>query len=197
MAIAALTLTVKGFLYGAGDGQVGSDMIGLRYFMPYTIDSNILGGVAALLLLAMNRNVPKWLAQMYLMATACLTLTMVITAGFLAPTTVMMGGSYFVMFSGDMFFFHFVNPVIAILTCTCLLNEHQFGKADCIIAMIPTIIYSFVYCLMVVILQRWEDFYNFTFGGKNEIVPIVIIVIYTMVYVIARVLTRAHNKSLK
>lgn len=55
--------------------------------------------------------------------------------------------------------------------------DSNICRKDCILAMTPTIIYSIVYFIMVVILKRWNDFYGFTFGGRYAILPIVVAVI--------------------
>lgn len=194
IVISVSILATRGFFFGAGGGQVGPNIVRTGYFKPYTIDSNIFGGVAALLLIIKRKAIPKWVAQVYLMATCCLALTLILTAGFLAPMRALGGGNYFSMFFGDMFFSHLVNPMLTVLTFTCLMKEHIFSRKDCILAMTPTIIYSIVYFIMVVILKRWNDFYGFTFGGRYAILSIVVAVIYAGVFFIAKGLTHLHNK---
>ena len=194
-----------GMCQGAGEGQVGSAVIGLGYLKPYTMDSNLLAGISSLIivictvrnLVAGKDTTPNWAVTFSLMASACLLLTMVVAACFLAPMRVMMGQSYFSMFSGDMFFFHFLNPILSAFSFTVLLRTRCYCRRDCLWGMIPTIIYSFVYLAMVVFLHRWEDFYNFTFGGRYQFVPLVFLVIYALVLLMSLFLVYFHNRTVK
>lgn len=42
--------------------------------------------------------------------------------------------------------------------------------------VVPTAVYGVVYLVMVVFVKRWTDWYGFTFGGKNEVIPSVMAV---------------------
>lgn len=199
IAITSLVIATSGIVLGAGEGQVGNYVIGLGYLKPYTMDSNILTGmIAALIVVYSIRNgaknrIPRWLMRAYLMGTTCLGLTFLIAAAFLAPMQVMAGRNYFIMFSGDMFFFHFLNPVLATISYVFLLRDNRCGLTDRLLGIFPTIVYSVVYFVMVVVLKRWEDFYHFTFGGKYYLIPLVVAVIYGAAYLISYMLTRLHN----
>ena len=194
----------SGITGGAGDGQVGNHIIGFGYFKPYTMDSNVLMFFASAIMIAFCiKNLvhgadmtPKWALTFYLTGSSCLFLTMFIAAVFLGPMKVMMGESYFVMFQDDMFFFHLLNPLIAIFTFTFLMKKHRYGMRDCLPAIVPTVIYSVVYLIMVVFLKKWNDFYGFTFGGRYYLVPLVIIVVYCLVSGFAALLSRLHNRHI-
>lgn len=191
-----------GIAFGAGDGQLGTYIIGVGYFKPYTMDSNILASVMALMVVIytiINRHddskpIPRWLLRAYLTGTTCLVLTFIVVAAFLAPTQVVSGRSYWMIFSGDMFFFHFLNPLLSVITLVFLLKDNQFTKTDRFIGMIPTIIYSIVYFVMVVVLKQWEDFYHFTFGGKYYLAPVVLVAVYGVAFLTSFVLTQVHNQ---
>ena len=192
-----------GIFHGAGSGQVGSSVIGWGYFIPYTMDSNLLAGISSLILIifairsiASSQNkLPRWAVTFQLMSTTCLCLTMAVAAVFLGPQKAMMGQGYFSMFQGDMFFFHLLNPVLAIISFTCLIRDYAYRFPECILAAVPTILYSFVYLFMVVFLKVWDDFYNFTFGGRYNMVPLVFVVIYALVLFAGCILIRLHNRN--
>jgi len=202
IVINVIAIAAMGIVRGAGQGQVGTFIIGLGYLKPYTMDSNILAGLLAAAVLAFsakNRQkaggrIPRWLMRAYLMAATCLTLTFLIAAAFLAPVRAMAGGNYFTLFSGDMFFFHFLNPVLAVLSFVLLLEGGRAVPADRLLGMLPTIVYSVVYFVMVVVLKRWSDFYHFTFGGRYYLIPAVVAVIYGAAYMISYLLCRLHNR---
>jgi len=197
----AIVATI-GIIFGAGEGQLGNYVIGLGYFKPYTMDSNIISGIVALLVV-INRmgnkrgdgkQIPGWIMRAYLMGNTCLVLTFLVAAAFLAPTQVIAGRSYFMMFSGDMFFFHFLNPVLATISLIVLLRDYRFSTVDRFLGIVPTIVYSIVYFVMVVVLKRWNDFYHFTFGGRYYLIPMVVAVLYGVAYLISYMLTQQHNR---
>lgn len=201
IAVDAMVIAALGIVYGAGEGQLGNYVIGWGYFKPYTMDSNIFTGVVALLvviysLININNEetqLPGWLMRAYLMGTTCLVLTFLIATLFLAPIQVINGRNYFTMFSKDMFFFHFLNPLLATFSLVALLKDTKFSLVDRFIGMVPMVVYSFVYFVMVVVLKRWNDFYHFTFDGRYYLIPGVVVIIYGVTYLNAYWLTRAHN----
>jgi len=201
IAVDSIVIATLGIVCGAGEGQLGNYIIGWGYFKPYTMDSNMFTGLVALIVVAYclknirneEKQLPWWLMRAYLMGTTCLVLTFLIASLFLAPIQVMNGRNYFLMFSGDMFFFHFLNPCLATISLTALLRDTGFSFADRFIGMIPTIVYSIVYFVMVVALKWWNDFYHFTFGGKYYLIPGVVAVIYGAAYMSSYLLTRIHN----
>jgi len=202
--LSAAVVSFIGVVFGAGDGQLGNYVIGPGYFKPYTMDSNILAGIASLIMLIFiirelrtGKAVPKWAVLVHFMATACLLLTFLIAAAFLAPMMVTEGHSYFVIFGQDMFFFHFLNPMLSILSFTLLYKAPRLSKRDTLFGMIPTIIYSIVYLLMVVVFKKWDDFYNFTFGGQYKLIPIVIIVMYGLILGLSFLLLCLHNRGIE
>jgi len=197
----AFVIATIGIVCGAGEGQLGTYIIGWGYFKPYTMDSNMFTGLVALIvavytLININsdeKQHPKWLMRAYLMGTTCLVLTFLIATLFLAPMQVMNGRNYFLMFSKDMFFFHFLNPLLATISLVILLKDIRFSFVDRFIGMIPTVLYSIIYFVMVVVLKWWGDFYHFTFGGKYYLVPGVVVIIYGVTYVSSYLLTRIHD----
>ena len=194
---------ISGMVNGAGGGQVGDHVVGLGYLKPYTMDSNLLMFFAAVLMIAFCiKNLsygedvtPRWVVTFYFMGSACLFLTMFIAAAFLGPMKVLQGENYFVMFKDDMFFFHLVNPVISIFSFEFLIKKYSYRRRDCLMAIIPTVVYSLVYLVMVVLLKKWQDFYGFTFGGRYYLVPLVLIGIYALVWGLANLLCHLHNSS--
>jgi len=194
-------IAMIGILRGAGEGQLGNYIIGWGYLKPYTMDSNIFVGLVALIVVIYSvknihlkqQQLPRWLMRAYLMGTTCLVLTFLIATIFLAPIQVINGRNYFIMFSKDMFFFHFLNPLLASISLVALLGEYRFIFVDRFIGMIPTVIYSLVYFVMVVVLKWWNDFYHFTLDGRYHLIPLVVVIIYGATYMSSYLLSRIHN----
>lgn len=201
VAVSAAIIAVNGFLAGAGRGQVGGGMYGWGYFKAFTTDSNILaGGVSAVMAVCAicsairgEEKTPAWLTRLHYVSTGALTLTFVTTALFLAPMQAAAGYGYVHLFSGSMFFFHFLNPVLSIVLFTTEGRGVRFGRREKLLALLPTLVYSVVYLVMVVFLKRWQDFYGFTFGGRMYMAPVSMTGMYLASWLLNALLARMHN----
>lgn len=195
-------ITINGVIKGPSEGQVGENMTGINYFKPYTIDSNVLLAIASLLMItfllikvAKKNDLPSWLIKFYYVATTSIVLTFLTVIAFLFPTIWINEGfnKAASLFLKDMFFFHVSNPIVAVISLF-LLRKEKLTFIDNFIAVIPMFIYSIVYVTNVAILNNWTDFYGFTFGGKNYLIPIVLITMYGVIYLIGLVFRNTYNK---
>ncbi len=201
--LSTIIIVYNGVTSGAGKGQVGIYLSGPAYFIPYTVDSNVLCALASLVMIVfsirclMNKKstIPKWATTFKLAGATSLSLTFIVVTIFLGPIQVLQGRSYFNMFAGEMIFLHLLNPLIAAYSIMFIEKENKLDKKDHIIALIPTIIYAIVYTTMVVILKRWVDFYYFTFGGRYYLIPIVYIFILSIIYFTTKLFIKKHNKK--
>lgn len=200
--IATVLLTVKGVLFGAAAGQLGENMINWGYFKAFTVLSNDLAAIASLVMVVLliknlvsgKDELPYWAVLFQYVSGVAVGLTFVTTATFLAPTQVSIGNSYWLYFSNDMFFLHFLTPVLVILCYIFGEKQFTFKRKENVIGLIPLFLYSIVYVTNAVILHTWSDFYGFTFGGHNAVVIPVLIVIYAVTFGIAVLMTFCHNK---
>lgn len=185
--INTLIITLDGIKNGAGKGQLGNEISGIRYFMPYTIDSNVFLAIAALfLVIALFKEKLSFKTyRFYYVATVSIVLTFLTVVLFLTPSLYLKGGfkAAISLYMYDMTFFHFLNPILACISFK-LLNKKKLTTKDNFIAIIPMALYSIVYMLNVLVFKKWNDFYGFTFGGNTKIVPIVLIVMYLVTYLI-------------
>lgn len=186
ITISTVLLTLKGVFYGAAKGQLGENMINLGYFKAFTIDSNDLAAIASLImaviliisLVKKGFKTPYWSVVLHFASAVSLGLTFLTTAVFLAPNQVAAGNSYWLYFSGDMFFLHFLTPVLSMGTYVFGEEDYKFGIKENIFGIIPMILYTIVYVINVVFLKTWSDFYGFTFGGHGSaVVPVIIVVL--------------------
>ena len=173
---------------------------GIRYLYMFTSDSNIFAGFASLvilLLLLRGKPLPDW-AELLQYASACaVTLTFLTTALFLAPIQVLAGNSYFMIFGGEYFFFHFFNPVLAAIACCIGRPRKRWKKRVILLGMLPAVVYGVVYTANVLYFRTWPDFYGFTLGGKPFMVPVALAVMLIATSLIAAVLRRGHNRACK
>lgn len=204
IAVSTIILTIKGVLFGAAAGQLGENMINWGYFKAFTVDSNDLAAVASLVMVVLlvknlvtgKDGLPYWAVLLQYVSSVALALTFITTATFLAPTQVAIGNSYWLYFSNDMFFLHFLTPVLTIGAYIFGEKEFVFKKKENLFGMIPLFIYSIVYVTCAVITKVWSDFYGFTFGGHNWAVIPVLIVIYSVTFGMAVLITFCHNKRM-
>lgn len=201
LVISTIIVTFYTVSFGTVAGQVDTGVnYGWFYFATFTVDSNILLGLIALIVLISEvKNLvkktptPKYVPVVYLIATSLAMLTFLTVVLFLAPLRALSGHNYFDMLVGPMFFFHFFNPVLAAISYIFFIKG-KIKPCTKTLAFIPLAIYGFTYFMNVVIFNRWVDFYHFTFGGRYYLVPVVFVAIFGTIYLIASLLDFLHNK---
>lgn len=130
------------------------------------------------------------------MATVSLNLTAVTVAFFLAPLRFINGENGLTIFMNDMFFFHLVNPALAVYSLLYLFDGTAINKTSRLFCFIPPTLYSSVYNTHVLILRDWEDFYNFTFGGNYLLASFSALANIVAIYTIATLFANAYNSRL-
>lgn len=169
--LSCATVVTLSIVNGPGSGQVGNDMAGWGFLKAFTPDSNILCAIFSLMSLIYvlknkSAELPRALQVFNLMGTVAVTLTFLVVLLFLAPVTVMKGGSYFTLFAGNMFHLHFFNPALAVAAFVLSSSGTRFTAKEISLGLVPTAVYSVFYVLFVVVLKSWNDFYSFTWGGS-------------------------------
>ena len=175
----------------------------IEMFKFYTVDSNILIGIASLLL-AINeikllnkkiKEIPIFIYILKLIATSGITLTFITTAFFLAPQY-----GIYAMYNNNNLFFHLIIPILSIITYVIYEkydNKYKYAP----LGMLPMFIYSIYYTINVILhlnnggLSFKYDFYGFLQGNINNIY-IVIPFIYFVTYLISLLLI-FFNKNIK
>ena len=154
-------------------------LVTLRYF---TIQSNILMGAAALVAALAERKVlagersevPLSVCTLKLVATAAVTLTMLITIFFLAPT---MRAAYglFGLFAYANLFLHLINPALSIFTFLRFERTEDIPFRHTFIGAIPAFLYGLYYIAVTLahttkgVIEEGYDWYGFFFAGIESI----------------------------
>ena len=171
---------------------------GIGFFRTYTVESNILmavvSGVMLFLLLTRKEDIPSWAYTLQLTGTSVVIVTFVTVIIFLAPMQVVNGNSPLVMIEGSMLYMHLINPILAFVAVAVLPDTHVYSLKECVISIIPTVLYSFIYGYNVVILKAWPDFYGFTFGGKYYLAPVMMAAMYVLAFTISLVIRKVHKQ---
>ena len=146
------------FFWKDGMLDVERGKTAFRYF---TVRSNVLCGLAALLLCLFPASHRAWLFKY--MGTAAVTVTLLTVFFFLGPN---MG--YGKLLKGPDLFMHLITPLLAIVSF-CVFEKLGLTFAEALLGMLPSIVYGVWYLYKVVLApaeKRWEDFYGFNKGGK-------------------------------
>ncbi len=149
-------------------GGVGNMQVFGKYcFMFFTVDSNILAAVAALILAVVQLrslrgggDIPLWSMALTYVGTVAVSVTFFTVVCFLGPVFGFRG-----MFAGNNFFLHLICPLLAIISCFLLETRPPLRFRCTFLGLLPTFIYGIVYIVMVVFRRAWYDFYGFNMGG--------------------------------
>ena len=174
-----------------------------HHIASFTILSNIFLGLVALIsaiitIKHLKKPLPKKLSTWYLVAASCTMLTFLTVVFFLAPLRAMNGRNYFDMLLEQMFFLHFLNPILgAVCYIFFFKTEEKVGIKPCLLAILPPVIYSSPYIFCVCVIKIWPDFYGLTFGGKYYAIPLIYLIFCSVMFIISTSLAALHNHYLK
>lgn len=121
---------------------------GLKMLILYTIDSNILGGIACFIAAVFtlrqiinNKPLPKRVSMLKYISTCCLCVTFFVVLFILAPTNGTDGFTE-MFFRNDLLFHHLLCPLVSILSLL-LFDKVPFKPiTSALIALIPTAFYA-------------------------------------------------------
>lgn len=191
---------VRLYYIGGPDALGSTGSTSLKYF---TTDSNILVAVASLVMLLFNiarffkpdTVMPKWVSVLKYAGTSAVALTFLTVVFFLGPVFSIGVGikGYLRMFEGNILALHLTTPLLAIISLIFFERDNSFKLSDCLIASLPSYIYSLVYFTMVVCLKKWTDWYNFTLGGKTYMIPVALIVMYLATFGVSVLLKKLRR----
>ena len=144
------------------------DHMGIRTFCMFTVNSNILAGLAMLLCIPYTvdglrtgyYHLPDWVVVAMHAAVTAVSLTFLVSLCILAPVK-----GFVLIFTGSRFFLHGVCPILSIVTFCCFICSHLVRPKEMLLALVPVLLYAAVYLVMVVFIGEehggWNDFYGF------------------------------------
>ena len=161
-AIFAITLflTVRCFRKD-GNWNAGHGRYLLCFF---TMQSNILCAVSALLICIFPDSMPVWLLKY--IGTAAVTVTLLTVFLYLAPS--MGKGGLYELLKGSGFFLHFLTPVMALVSF-CIFEKRGMSFAQALLGLLPLVYYGPLYLYKIRWApegKAWKDFYGFNKTGK-------------------------------
>ena len=174
--------------------------LGFNEFKYFTVDSNVFAGIVSLLIVVhllwkKEQECPLWLSALKLAATTAVTLTMMVTVFWLAPTS---SSGYFSLFVNSNLFMHLIVPLLCIISFV-FFEPCKLSFKLTLTAVIPMLLYSIYYGGNILLhLQDGKtspkyDWYGFLVGGMKTF-PFVVVGIALITWVFALTLWFANKE---
>ena len=174
--------------------------VGWKTYHMFTILSNILMAVSAAMCIPFavdglrfrNYHLPRWYVNLMFMGTTGVAITFVIALTVLSPAT----GFYRMMIHSNNLFFHTICPILSIGLFFFINSDHRIRWKSSIIAIIPVVLYSFVYLVMVFIIGEesggWRDHYQIE--RITEYLPVPVVMLLLVLWVLNVIQNGLFNK---
>ena len=179
----------SGIKFGVQESALTSSKFAMLKY--YTVDSNILMGIIAFIFAYIEKkaikenktDLPVIAYILKLIGVVGVTLTMLVTVFFLAPT---FDNGWVVCFNNSNFFLHLINPVLSIYTFVWLESTNVIKFKHTVTGIISMLIYAVYYVINCIIHSSnnivWKgyDWYGFfALGLKSGVVVLPIIILVT------------------
>lgn len=163
----------------------------LEAFKYFTVDSNVLAGIAAVVFIIFQFRlakgkiaaIPKAVYALKLAGTTGVTLTMLVTVFFLIPQ---FGKNWFILFMNNNLFFHLIIPVLCIISFCFFEPMGLYEFSISLFGIIPMALYGIAYTLNIAAHVNGPtplkdyDWYNFLNGNlANAFISIPLMLIVT------------------
>lgn len=178
-----------------------------KSFKYFTVDSNVFAGLISLAYVIYkftdsgkkSSKLPKVFYILKLAATTGVTLTMMVTVFYLAPTS---NGNFLRYFINSNFFMHLITPLLCIISFIFFETAEAQKFVMSIPGIIPMLLYSFFYTPNVLLhLENGRpvkayDWYNFLAAGAQS-VWYVVPMLYVITWIFALGLWALNRKLAK
>ena len=182
------------------------DYDNIKIFQYFTVDSNILVGIASLILLIyeillINKKIKKIPSIVYLIkesGVVSVALTFLVTLFFLAPKSKY---GFFSLYMNTNLFFHLIVPILSIVSFV-FYEKHDNKNINPFYGTIPMILYSLFYVINILLHTNGNtvsyeyDFYGFLGGNIYNaiyVLPIIFIITYITSYIILKLNKKRLN----
>lgn len=176
---------------------------GLEVFKYYTVDSNILVGIASLIMIIYEilfikkkiSKIPDFVYLLKYMGVVGVSLTFIATAFYLSPV---LGKNFLFLYMNSNLFFHLVIPALSFVSYV----KYEKNKLDykCVfVTLISVIIYAIFYVTNLLIhlengqIVKKYDWYRLVMGGIFSMVMIALIVFF-IAYLISHTIYKLNKK---
>ena len=179
-------------MFGSGAGVlIGSKWIVFKYF---TVDSNVLMGIAALIMAieqwlvisGKKTEIPTWVYVLKLAATAGVTLTILVTVCYLTPFVYASLG-LFALYTNSNFLFHLLNPILSIVVLTFFEKTKKMKFYHTFTSLTPVFLYAIYYVGVTLahisngVIEEGYDWYGFFLSG-TQFIPVALLIVGLISY---------------
>lgn len=191
---------------GSSSALTAARLATLKFF---TVDSNIIAGVFAIIVA-----VDLWMVMkgkktresdlsyiLTLVGAVGVTLTMLVTVFFLAPT---FENGWVTCFSNSNFFLHLINPLVSIVLFAVFMRGRRIKFVHTFTGIIPLLIYAAYYVANVFThldggkINPAYDWYGFFMMGTKSVfvvLPIIIVITYGISVALWKIHKGSYKKS--
>lgn len=206
LTVIASIIMFTGFKFMHGlEPELETTTLGMFKF--FTVDSNILMGIAALIfsveeikILKKKMNeINKEIYILKLLATVGVSLTFLVVFAYLGPIS---KGGIKTMLMNSNLFFHLIIPVLSIINFVFFEKTNKLDFKYTFFGLSPTIAYGVFYTSNVILhiengkVSTKYDWYWFAQNGLWTI-PITIILMLVITYIISLILWKSNKMTLK
>lgn len=192
LELLAILWMFSGFTFSGGTVTLSAAKFAMfRYF---TIDSNVIMGIIALIVACEQRKVLKGNKEelstntyiLALVGTVGVTITMLITVFYLAPTMAAQYG-LFANFKNSNFLLHLLNPIVSLVAFLGFEKTKKIKFCHTFTGIAPLLLYACYYVINVLVhiengvILKGYDWYGFFLLGPSSVfivLPIVILITY-------------------
>lgn len=182
------------------------DSNGFEAFKYYTVDSNIIVGIASLIMVIYEtlflknkiKEIPKYVYVLKYIGVVGVSLTFIVTMFYLAP---IFGKNFLFLYMNTNLFFHLIVPVLAVISYV-KYEKNKLEYKYTFITLSSVIIYSIFYITNILLhldkngnVMKEYDWYSFVLKGMSSIF-IVPIIIFLISYLISYVIYRLNKKNM-
>jgi len=168
-------------------GSVGRlDAAGFEMYKYFTIQSNVLAGIAATILMIYEilfikgkiNKLPNWIYILKLVGTVGVTITFLVTAFYL---TIVLDSPWYLLYTNSNLIFHGIVPIICVISFIFFENNRDLKAFSIFVGVSHTILYCIYYVTNVLVhLENGQaplkyDWYMFAQAGMKY-VPIVVVI---------------------
>lgn len=182
------------------------DNSGFEAFKYYTVDSNILVGLASFILVIYEllfmgkiiKKIPNYVYVFKYIGVVGVSLTFIVTMFYLAP---IFGKNFLFLYMNTNLFFHLIVPILAFISYV-KYEKNKLKYKYTFITLSSVILYASYYISNILMhldkngnVMKEYDWYSFVVGGVTSIyiVPVIILIItYIISYIIYRLNKKTH-----
>ena len=200
MASLGAIFMVTGFKFMSNTKVLAST--GLEPIKFYTVDSNILVGIASLIIIIYEylllkkkiKNIPKYVYILKYIATVAVSLTFLVTLFYLSP---LYGSKFLFLYQNSNLFFHLLVPLLSFISYI-FYEKIEIDYKYTYYGVSTMILYGIYYVINILIhmdngkVLPEYDWYGFVYGGVLSIF-IVFIIMIIITYIISLIIYKLNK----